>query len=56
MSDSKSPIHVSLGLPWCTLWIFTIAFAHLHFAQGVAALFVWPYYLGNVLATLAGVR
>ena len=56
MSNSKASINVSLGIPWFTFWIFTIAFAHLDFGQGVAALFLWPYYLGSVLSTLAGVK
>lgn len=43
-------------IPWFTLWIFTIAFAHLSFGQGVLGILIWPYYLGDALATLMRVR
>lgn len=55
MSNIKS-INITFGIPWFTFWIFTIAFAHLNFVRGVAAIFVWPYYLGSVLAAMTGVR
>lgn len=57
--DSSRTISIrypGITLPWFTLWIFTVAFAHLGFGRGVAALLLWPYYLGDALATLAGVR
>jgi hypothetical protein len=58
MMSSKSEgisIRVGIGVPWFTLWIFTIAFSHLGFLQGCAALVIWPYYLGDTIATLLGV-
>lgn len=42
--------HSSLGLLWIAAWLFTIGFLQLAFWQGVAALFVWPYYLGAFIA------
>jgi hypothetical protein len=33
--------------------LFTIGFLHLSFWKGVAALIVWPYYIGAVIASLA---
>jgi hypothetical protein len=55
VSDSKDiSISVGRGLPWFTLWIFTIAFANLCFYQGVLALAIWPYYLGEAIATVVG--
>lgn len=52
-NTEKSPsISVNLGLPWFTLWIFTMAFAHLTFGQSVLGLLLWPYYLGEALATV----
>lgn len=50
--DSKLSIRVSMGIPWFTLWIFTIAFAHLGFGQGTLAIVMWPYYLGDAIATV----
>ena len=47
---SSAPIEVTLGIPWFTLWLFTLAFAHLSFGQGVLSILVWPYYLGAALA------
>lgn len=55
MSDEKTvSISVGLGLPWFTLWIFTVAFAKLCFYQGVLALALWPYYLGEALRVVVG--
>ncbi len=44
--------NAAVTLPWFTLWIFTIAFAHLSFGQAVLAIVVWPYYLGDAVAKL----
>lgn len=49
-------VNASLSIPWFTLWIFTIAFAHLGFGRGVLALVIWPYYLGDAIATVVGAR
>lgn len=51
---STSPVTVNLGVPWFTLWIFTIAFAHLSFGQGVLGILIWPYYLGEAVAAAVG--
>ena len=34
---------------WFAGWLFTLAFAHLGWLQGLLALVVWPYYLGLVV-------
>jgi len=39
--------HSSLGLLWLAGWLFTIGYADLGFWQGVLALFIWPFYLGD---------
>jgi hypothetical protein len=39
---------------WMTLWVFTMAFAHLGFGQSVLAMVIWPYYLGETLAKISG--
>ena len=38
--------HSAGGLLWIASWLFTVGFLKLTFWQGVAALVVWPYYLG----------
>jgi len=55
MSNSRT-IRVSAGFGWFTCWLFTLAFAHLTLGQAVIALIVWPYYLGDAIATLVGAR
>ena len=42
--------HSSLGLLWIAAWLFTVGFLHLAFWRGLAALFIWPYYLGLFLS------
>jgi hypothetical protein len=57
--DPEMKFNITLttgGLLWIVMWSFTIAFSHLGFGNGIAALFAWPYFLGDALATLAGVR
>lgn len=31
---------------WCASWLFTIGFLHLGFGRAVAAIVIWPYYIG----------
>jgi hypothetical protein len=46
--------HGAGGLLWFAAWLFTIGVLKLAFWPGVAALFIWPYYLGvRVAAWLA---
>lgn len=40
------------GMLWFAAWLFTIGFLHLSFWKGVAALLLWPYYLGLHLSVL----
>ena len=40
------------GLLWVAGWLFTIGFLHLTFWKGVAALFVWPVFLGWAFSPL----
>lgn len=47
-------ISISIGFPWFTLWLFSVAFAHLSLGQGVLALIGWPYYLGETIAAVLG--
>ena len=41
------------GLLWLAGWLFTIGFLHLTFRKGVAAVVVWPYFLGATLSAVA---
>jgi hypothetical protein len=38
--------HAFLGGFWCAAWLFTVGFLHLGFWKGVAAIVIWPYYIG----------
>ncbi len=39
-----------MGMIWVIGWLFTVGFCHLSFWQGVAAIIIWPYYIGTWLA------
>ena len=52
MSDNDNDttkISIRFGF-WFGLWLFTIAFANLGAWQGVLAILLWPYYLGDAIA------
>jgi type IV secretory pathway TrbL component len=40
------------GLLWVTGWLFTIGFLNLPFWKGLAALFIWPAYLGYAVSSM----
>jgi hypothetical protein len=48
-SNTNVKVDTGFGIIWFIGWLFTIAYAQLTFWQGVLGLFIWPYYLGNVL-------
>jgi len=48
--NSRKLLSVRLGMPWFTMWFFTIGIAKFGFLQGLRALVIWPYYLGDSLA------
>ncbi|HPJ17378.1 MAG TPA: hypothetical protein PK639_04100 [Candidatus Woesebacteria bacterium] len=54
MSDHKIKIeqHTLTGGVWGAAWLFTIGFLKLGFWQGVAAILIWPYYLGEFFGNL----
>ena len=41
----------SMGV-WLTGWLFTLGFLGLSFGKGLLALFVWPYFIGQAVATM----
>lgn len=46
--------HSSIGMLWFAGWLFTIGYVGLGFWRSVAAIFIWPYYIGALLTTLTG--
>lgn len=40
------------GTFWFAGWLFTIGFVHLTFWKGVAAIIIWPYFLGMAVSGL----
>lgn len=56
MSDTPRRIrvehHGGLGLIWMIGWLFTIGYAKLNFWGGLVAIFVWPYFLGDHVASM----
>ena len=43
-----------MGPVWFIGWLFTIGFLKLSFFQGLMALIIWPYYIGDYLSKFAG--
>ena len=39
-----------MGPIWFMGWLFTIGFLKLTFSQGLLALIIWPYYIGDFLS------
>ena len=52
MEKIKIEQHSFGGLIWVVGWLFTIGFLQLTFWKGVAALFIWPVYLGIAFSPL----
>jgi hypothetical protein len=44
--------HTFTGGLWFARWLFTLGLLHLAFWKGVAAIVVWPYYLGVAFSSL----
>ena len=47
MEKIKIENHAFGGGLWIVGWLFTIGYLHLSFWQGVMAVVISPYYLGN---------
>lgn len=47
MERIKIEQHSGLGALWFAGWLFTIGYIGLSFWQGVLAIVIWPWYLGN---------
>lgn len=49
MQKIKVEQHTVSGGLWMAAWLFSIGFLQLSFWQGVFALLIWPYYMGEFL-------
>lgn len=49
MEKIKIENHACSGGIWLAAWMFTIGFLGLTFWQGVQAIVIWPYYLGDAI-------
>jgi hypothetical protein len=45
--------HGILGGVWIAAWLFTIGYLKLSFLEGVLAIILWPYYIGEALSFLS---
>jgi hypothetical protein len=53
MDKIKIENHSFTGFSWFAGWLFTIGFLHLTFWNGVFAVILWPYFIGQYVSTLA---
>lgn len=52
MEKIKIEHHTLSGGVWFAAWLFTIGYLKLSFLQGVIAIVIWPYYIGNYFSAL----
>lgn len=52
MEKIKIENHTFGGGLWIAAWLFTIGYLKLTFWQGVLAIVIWAYYLGNAFSTV----
>lgn len=43
-----------MGPVWFMGWLFTLGFLKLSFFQGMLALIIWPYYIGDFISKIIG--
>jgi hypothetical protein len=43
-----------MGPVWFMGWLFTLGFLKLSFFQGLLALIIWPYYIGDFISKMIG--
>lgn len=43
-----------MGPVWFIGWLFTLGFLKLSFFQGLLALIIWPYYIGDFISKIIG--
>ena len=52
--NKKVEVAGIMGPIWFIGWLFTIGFLKLSFFQGLLAVIIWPYYVGDYLSKFAG--
>lgn len=53
MEKIKIEHHTMSGGLWIAGWLFTIGYLQLTFWQGVIAIILWPYYLGEAMQSFS---
>ncbi len=43
-----------MGPVWFIGWLFSLGFLKLSFFQGLLALIIWPYYIGDFVSKIIG--
>lgn len=43
-----------MGPVWFIGWLFSLGFLKLSFFQGLLALIIWPYYIGDFISKVIG--
>jgi len=43
-----------MGPVWFIGWLFSLGFLKLSFFQGLLALIIWPYYIGDFISKIIG--
>lgn len=55
MEKVKVENHSFTAFSWFAAWLFTIGFLDLSFGQGLLAVLLWPYYIGQYVSSVLGV-
>ena len=50
----KGEVAGIMGPVWFIGWLFTLGFLKLSFFQGLLALIIWPYYIGDFISKIIG--
>lgn len=54
MEKIKIENHSFSAFSWFAGWLFTIGFLQLAFWKGVAAIILWPYFIGQAVSAFVG--
>jgi hypothetical protein len=52
MEKIKIEQHGFTAFSWCAGWLFTIGFLNLTLGKAIFAIVLWPYFIGQAMATL----
>ncbi|MFZ2193054.1 MAG: hypothetical protein WAV31_02320 [Candidatus Moraniibacteriota bacterium] len=53
MEKIKIEQHGFTAFSWFAGWLFTIGFLNLTFMKAIIAILLWPYFIGQTVATFA---